>query len=64
MQVSPEDFIKLTRLLTQNKIPYKVQILDLQAVINRQNDVNYKRLSWHNTYHSFDEVYILCISQL
>ncbi|CAH3148707.1 unnamed protein product, partial [Pocillopora meandrina] len=56
MQVSPEEFIKLTRLLTQNKIRYKVPIFDLQAVMNGQNDVNYKRSSWHNTYHTFDEI--------
>lgn len=59
MHVSPEDFIELTRLLTHYKIRHKVQIFDLQAVINRQDDVINKTSSWYSKYHTFDEVYIM-----
>lgn len=59
MQVSPDDFLKLTKLLNEHKIPYKVQIFDLQAVINRQDDAYSKTLPWYKKYHKLDEVNIL-----
>lgn len=56
MRVSPHDFIKLTKLLNHHKIRHIVQIFDLQAVINRQNDMHSQTSSWYNEYHPIDEV--------
>ena len=56
MRVSPHDFIKLTKLLNHHKIRHIVQIFDLQAVINRQNDMHSQTSSWYNEYHPLDEV--------
>lgn len=56
MRVSPRDFIKLTKLLNHHKIRHIVQIFDLQAVINRQNDMHSQTSSWYNEYHPLDEV--------
>lgn len=58
MRVSPDDFVKLTESLNRYKIRHKVQIFDLQAIINRQDDVS-ETSSWYNKYHTLDEVYII-----
>ena len=59
MAVSPGDFLKLKRLLSSCTIAYKVQISDIQAVINRQNDERNDSFSWHRTYHTFEQVTLL-----
>ena len=59
MRVSSHNFLKLTKLLNQNKIRHIVQIFDLQAVINRQNDVHSQSSSWYSKYHPLDEVNIM-----
>ncbi|XP_068712934.1 carboxypeptidase A2-like [Montipora foliosa] len=56
MAVSPRDFLKLKRLLSSCTIAYKVQISDIQAVINRQNDERNDSFSWHRTYHTFEQI--------
>lgn len=56
MRVSPHDFIKITKLLNQYKIRHIVQIFDLEAVINRQNDIQSQSSSWYSKYHPLDEV--------
>ncbi|KAJ7370293.1 corticosteroid- binding protein [Desmophyllum pertusum] len=55
MRVSPDDFVKLTESLNRYKIRHKVQIFDLQAIINRQDDVS-ETSSWYNKYHTLDEI--------
>ena len=59
MRVSPHNFLKLTKLLNQYKIRHIVQIFDLQAVINRQNDEHSQASSWYSKYHPLDEVNII-----
>lgn len=58
IRVSPADFVKLTNLFSKYRIRYKVQISDLQTVINRQNDAQSKPLSWHSKYHTLEQVNI------
>ena len=61
LRVSPLDFIKLRNVFRKYKIRYKVQISDLQMVINRQNDAHSQTLSWHSKYHTLEQVNIFTV---
>ena len=56
MKVSADDFFKLKSLLNNYGIGFKVQITDIQSLINRQNDESNRSLSWHKSYHTLKEV--------
>ena len=59
IEVSEEDFITLSSLLEADGIEYKVQIDDVQKLIEAELEtVGARRFgeSWHNRYHSFEEV--------
>ena len=56
MTVSADNFSKLKSLLNDYGIGFKVQITDIQSLINRQNDENNRSLSWHKSYHTLKEV--------
>ena len=56
IRVSPEDFIKLTKIFNRLKIRYKVQINDLQLLLNRQSDEQVESPSWHSYYHTLQQV--------
>lgn len=57
--VSEEDFITLSSLLEADGIEYKVQIDDVQKLIEGELQTVGARgfsQSWHNQYHDLDEV--------
>lgn len=56
MTVSADNFFKLKSLLNNYGIGFKVQITDIQSLINRQNDESNRSLSWHKRYHTLKEV--------
>ena len=56
LRVSPGDFKILQKLFSKYKIRYKVQIPDIQTLINRQNDAHNDSLPWHSDYHTFEQV--------
>lgn len=59
--VSEEDFITLSSLLEADGIEYKVQIDDVQKLIEGElQNVGARGFSqsWHNQYHDLDEVWL------
>ena len=59
IEVTEEDFITLSSLLKADGIEYKVQIDDVQKLIDGELEtVGARRFgeSWHNQYHNLDEV--------
>ena len=59
IEVSEEDFITLSSLLEADGIEYKVQIDDVQKLIEAELEtVGARRFgeSWHNRYHKLEEV--------
>ncbi|XP_074610333.1 carboxypeptidase B2-like [Acropora palmata] len=58
MTVSADNFSKLKNLLNDYGIGFKVQITDIQSLINRQNDESNRSLSWHKSYHTLKEIVI------
>ena len=59
IEVSEEDFIALSSLLEADGIEYKVQIDDVQKLIEGELEtVGARRFgeSWHSRYHNLEEV--------